>query len=394
MDNRLHYIVKVGELALKGGNKAYFERKLKDNIKRKLKNFDCSLSGNKGRYYVSTSDCNRERVENSLSSIFGIVGFAEVCKTVKNMDAIRRTACTMVETFLSQGKGTRFKIEARRSDKGFPLDSYQIASDVGQFLRDSFSSLSVDVHNPDWILYIEIREKAVLYGPPRKGPGGLPVGTAGKGVLLLSGGIDSPVAGYLMAKRGLQLNSVYFHTYPYTSDEVLTKVETLAKTLSLFLGVTTLYIVPFTKIQVEIKQKKYEEEVTLLTRACMMRIAALIADKTQGLCLITGESLSQVASQTPESLRFTQSTSHLPVFRPLIGMDKEEIITIARSINTYDTSILPYDDCCTLFSPKHPLIRPDFLAMEKSYTMLNIEGTLREAVEAAEKRKYPDRPAD
>lgn len=394
MDKRLHYIVKVGELTLKGGNKAYFERKLKDNIKRKLKNFDCSLSGNNGRYYISTPDLYRDRVENSLSSIFGIVGFAEVCKTAKNMDAIRRTACTMVETFLSQGKGTRFKIEARRSDKGFPLDSYQIASDVGQFLRDSFSSLSVDVHNPDWVLYVEIREKAILYGPPRKGPGGLPVGTAGKGLLLLSGGIDSPVAGYLMAKRGLQLNSVYFHTYPYTSDEVLTKVETLAKTLSLYLGVTTLYIVPFTKTQEEIKRKGYEEEITLLMRACMMRIAALIADKTKGLCLITGESLSQVASQTPESLRFTQSTSHLPVFRPLIGMDKEEIISIARSINTYDTSILPYDDCCTLFSPKHPLIRPDFSAMEKSYTMLDIEDTLRGAVESTEKKKFPDRPAD
>jgi thiamine biosynthesis protein ThiI len=378
------YLIKVGEIALKGGNRALFERRLEQNIKQKLSGYAPKFRGEHGRFFLTVYDCDKSVVENALGSTFGIVGFAPMWLTDKDMQKIKSKAREIASHLLEERKGPTFKIEARRSDKSFSLNSYQIASELGQHLRDSFPELRVDVRNPDWILSVEIRRRAILYGPTLQGPGGLPVGCAGKAVLLLSGGIDSPVAGYLMAKRGLRLQAIYFHTYPFTSDDARKKVESLAETLAPYLCGIELLTVPFTDVQVHIKENALEEEVTLLMRACMMRIASIIAERSQSVCLVTGEALSQVASQTPESLRFTQSTSHLPVFRPLIGLDKEEIIRLARSIGTYDISILPYLDCCALFSPQHPLIRPDFERIRSAYDTLDIGPLLQQAVENTE----------
>lgn len=384
------YVIKVGEILLKGGNRALFERRLKNNIERKLRKYNISVHGKQGRYFLESGSCDEDTIEKTLSTTFGIVGYAEVQRIQKDRTAIKRTAVRMVERAIAGSYGNSFKIEARRSDKSFELTSYQIASEIGQLIADTFPSLSVDVNNPSWILFIEIRDKALLYLSPKPGPGGLPVGCAGKGMLLLSGGIDSPVAGFLMAKRGLTLFPVYFHTYPYTSDEVLKKIKQLVRHLSPYLGETVLHVVPFTDIQIKLKTSPYEEEMTLLMRACMMKIADILAEKRKAVCLVTGEALSQVASQTAESLRFTQSMSSLPVLRPLIGMDKEEIIEKARTIGTYSTSTLPYEDCCTLFAPRHPLIKPDFEQMQSIFSGLSLDSDLHDAAGQVDCIRFSD----
>ena len=290
----------------------------------------------------------------------------------------------MAESLLEQGPGNRFKIEARRSDKSFFLTSYEIACRLGDVLRARFPELMVDLHHPDWTLNVEIREAAYLYGPETKAPGGLPSGSSGKGLLLLSGGIDSPVAGYLMGKRGLKLDAAYFHTPPFTSEKAKEKVEHLTHILSEYLTGTALHVVPFTETQVRIKERARSEEVTLLMRACMVNIAAIIAEKTGSICLVTGESLGQVASQTPESIRFTGHGTDFPIFRPLIGLDKEQIVSLARKIGTFETSILPYEDCCTLFSPAHPLVRPDYESMVRSFQELEADALLQKAAAEAQ----------
>lgn len=326
-----------------------------------------------------------EEIEGALSTTFGITGFAPVAVAPKKLPDIEAAALETARKIRSRFSGGRFKIEARRSDKGFPLSSYEIACRLGDLLRREFPDLVVDVHEPDWVLHVEIREKALLFGPVSKGPGGLPVGTAGRGTLLLSGGIDSPVAGYRMAKRGLKLGAVYFHTYPFTSDEAREKVITLARTLSPYTVGLDLWIVDFTPLQLKIKEHCGEREITLIMRACMMKIAEAITLREGGQCLITGEALSQVASQTVESMRFTGSIPELPVLRPLVGLDKEEIIDQAHRIGTFDISVLPYDDCCTLFSPDRPLIRPDFDAMREVFEGLPFDGMFEEAASTAER---------
>jgi thiamine biosynthesis protein ThiI len=249
------------------------------------------------------------------------------------------------------------------------------------------------VHDPDWVLSVEIRERAYLYGPSTSGPSGLPAGSSGSGLLLLSGGIDSPVAGWMMAKRGMSVEAVYFHSAPFTSEKAREKVETLAQTLSAWSAGMSLHVVNFTPVLGRIRERGQEDEVTLLLRACMMRFATLLAGRTGAQCLITGESLGQVASQTLESMRFTGSLAGIPVFRPLVGLNKEEIIDIARRIDTFETSNLPYADCCLLFSPPHPLIHPDFRRMTLSYERLDVEPLLCEALERAEVVRYEPRTA-
>ena len=297
---------------------------------------------------------------------------------------IREKALSVAASNIAEGRGTTFKVESRRTDKSFPLTSYELSRDIGSEVLDAFPELSVDVHKPAWTISLEIREQAYIYGYERKGPGGLPVGTAGRGILLLSGGIDSPVAGYLMAKRGIRLGAVYFHAYPYTSDQAKEKVISLAGLISPYTGRMRLFIVPFTDVQLRIKERAKEEETTLLMRACMMKIADRIARAREALSLVTGENLSQVASQTTESMRFTQSVTDFPVYRPLIGFDKEEIITLAKKIGTFDTSILPFEDCCTIFSPKHPLVHPELDRMKESYLNLDADELLNSAIENTE----------
>jgi thiamine biosynthesis protein ThiI len=271
-------------------------------------------------------------------------------------------------------------VEVRRAEKAFPLSSYEIACRLGDTLLARYPGLVVNVHKPDWILWIEIRESTYLYGPPTRGPFGLPTGSSGTCLLLLSGGIDSPVAGWMMAKRGLAIEAVYFHAAPFTSEQARQKVETLSRVLSMWAPRAILHVVPFTPVLARIKEKANEEEVTLLLRACMMKLSSMLAEKRRIPCLVTGESLGQVASQTVESIHFTGSFAEIPVFRPLIGMNKEEIIETARRIGTFETSTLPYPDCCVLFSPPRPLIRPDVERMRKAYTRLDPDELLMEAL--------------
>lgn len=381
------YLIKVGEISLKGGNRGFFERLLRKNLREMMAPYRCTVTGRRGRYFLSAPNAPALHIERTLSRTFGVIGFARVHPAEKKMAAITELA---VELAIRRRADTdedgplTFKINARRSDKSFPNNSYEIACILGDAICARVAGVQVDVRNPDWSLNVEIREKAYLYGTTMKGPGGLPVGSAGRGLLLLSGGIDSPVAGFMMAKRGIQPTAVYFHTYPYTSDEAKEKVIRLAEILAGFVGPVDLWVIPFTDSQLAINRVARPAEVTLLMRSCMVRTSHLIAERIGALCLITGEALSQVASQTAESIRLTDSYTDLPVMRPLIGLDKEEIIARARNIGTYETSILPYEDCCTLFSPKHPLIHPDFQTLRCHYEELAIEPMLKEAVDSAE----------
>ncbi|MBN2536315.1 MAG: tRNA 4-thiouridine(8) synthase ThiI [Spirochaetales bacterium] len=373
------FLIKYGEISLKGENRKVFIDRLKRNIKTRLKEFPVTITIRPGRFYLTAPEEYEESVRNTLLSTFGITGFSKALKVNKDMEFIQAAAISITKDMLEKGKGTVFKIDIRRTDKHFPYDSYGLACKLGDILRTEFPELTVNCTRPDWILNIEIRDAAYLYGDEEKGPGGLPVACAGRGLLLLSGGIDSPVAGYLMAKRGLSITALYFHTPPFTSDEVKEKVICLTQQLSRYIPRINLLIVPFTNTQLCIKEKAKQEEVTLLSRAAMMKIATMIAGDRHAGCLITGENLSQVASQTTESIRFTGSYAILPVFRPLIGFDKNEIVHIARQIGTYNTSILPFPDCCTLFAPPYPLIKPDFERMRRSFDALEMEPLLEEA---------------
>ncbi|MFA5467828.1 MAG: tRNA uracil 4-sulfurtransferase ThiI [Sphaerochaetaceae bacterium] len=384
MDTTL-YLIKLGEIALKGQNRAFFEKKLKENIKEKLRPYNNRLLRQKGRLFLEVEQATPSSiVHHALTTTAGIVGYARSIKCHKALDSIIEAAISLTgEQHFLEGTET-FKVETRRADKSFPLDSYTISSALGTAILNSHPQLKVSVRNPHKTLYVEIRDQAYLYYSPQGGLSGLPVGTAGRGMLMLSGGIDSPVSGYLMAKRGLKLESIYYHSYPYTSDEAKEKVIRLGEILSPYLNSLVLHIVPFTPIQLHIAANGPVREHTLLMRACMMKIANLLATKRDCQAIVTGESLSQVASQTVESLAFTNSMSNLPVFRPLIGLDKAFIIELAKEIGTYETSILPFDDCCTLFSPKHPVVRPDLATLQKSYAKMEIEGLYAEAVEKCE----------
>ncbi|MCX7031561.1 MAG: tRNA 4-thiouridine(8) synthase ThiI [Spirochaetes bacterium] len=381
MSDRL-FLVKYGEVSLKKGNRPTFMRALRLAIRRRLPGSSVYESWH--RIYVECRDRDAPAAAEVLRQTFGLVSYGEAVRAPKEMPAISDAAAGLAASFVAAGLGTRFKVEVRRADKRFPLTSYQIACELGDRILRDVPGLKVDVHQPEWVLAVEIREEAYLYGPESPGPGGLPVGCSGRGVLLLSGGIDSPVAGWMMAKRGLGLEAAYFHTPPFTSGEAREKVIALTRILAGWDPRILLHVVPLTAFVARIRERAPEEETTLLMRAGMMRAAGILAHRRDAGCLVTGESLGQVASQTVESIGFTGSRIDLPVFRPLCGMDKEEIIGLARRIGTFETSTLPYDDCCVLFSPVHPLIRPDRAHMEASWNGLDADTLLAEALERVE----------
>ncbi len=353
------YLIKIGEIALKKGNKPFFEKQLKQNIKRIMKPYSCRVTIRNGRFYLETEGLEEGDVLSRLSRVFGITSFTPCASCPKSIEALEKKALEVARRNITEKRGINFKVETRRVDKSLPLDNYGYSAEIGGRILAAFPELKVNVKQPDWVVHLELREQGYVYGFTQRGPGGLPVHSAGKALLLLSGGIDSPVAGYLMAKRGLSLEAVYFHTPPYTSPESLEKVKNLARILAPWCGGITLHAIPFTDVQVQINRSVPPETTTLHSRAAMMKIAASLAEKRGAKALITGEALSQVASQTLDSLVYTDRSVDMPVFRPLIGMDKEETILISQKMEAFETSIQPFDDCCVLFSPEHPETRPN-----------------------------------
>jgi thiamine biosynthesis protein ThiI len=373
------YLLKLGELTLKGGNRSEFEQILKRNLTTMLKGSRAVINITQGRFFVHCEADKEAQVEAVLDRLIGIAGWAKARVCEKTVEAVVGACIAEAKTLAEAGVNT-FKIEARRADKGFPLDSYGIMRAAGDGVCGAVPELQVDVQHPEQIISVEIRERAYVYGLAHRGRRGLPVGSAGRGLLLLSGGIDSPVAGYLMANRGMRLEAIYFHAYPYTSEEAQKKVHRLASIISQYALPIRLHTIPFTQVQVRIKQRAPDQWSTVLLRMAMMDAAGRLARRNRIHCLVTGESLSQVASQTVENIQCTESTAKLPVFRPLIGTDKEETIRIAREIGTYETSILPYEDCCVLFSPAHPILHGNIEEARELYAGLELDEILEEAL--------------
>lgn len=375
-------LIKNGELALKGLNRCTFEDIMIKNIKRRLKDLGTvEIRKAQSTIYIEPKEetYDFEEALERVSLIFGIAAFSRACVCEKNMDDILSKASVYLENTLKSVK--TFKVEAKRSDKKFPLKSPEICRELGGVLLSKFPHLSVDVHNPDIVVNVEIRDfSAYIRAEQIQGAGGLPVGTAGTASILISGGIDSPVAAWTMAKRGLRLNAIHFASPPYTSARAEMKVKTLLSKVARYSGSINLAIVPFTEIQDEIAKNCPEDYFTLIMRRMMMRISEKIANSTGSLALITGESLGQVASQTLPALVTTDNVTNIPVLRPLIGMDKEEIISISRKIDAFETSILPYEDCCTVFTPKHPKTRPTVTLCEKAEQGLDIERLIETAI--------------
>lgn len=375
-------IIRYSELHLKGKNRGYFERVLITNIEKALKGLRHELKRQSGRYLIENFDgFDTDEIVSRLKKVFGIHSLSVALKVDSDMDTIFKAA---EEVCFDTGS---FKVETHRADKTFPLNSLQISAEIGGRLLKKFKNLSVDVHNPQFIINIDVRENgtALVFNEFFKGAGGMPVGTSGKGLLLISGGIDSPVAGHMIAKRGMQINCLHFHSYPYTNMQARDKVIELAKVLSSYTCGTKLNIVSVTHIQEEIHKKCNGEYMVTLLRRFMMRIAETVAKKCGAQCLITGESLGQVASQTVEGITSSNSVVKcLPVLRPLCGFDKDEIIERSRDMGAYDISIQPYEDCCTVFLPKHPVIKPTIKSVLEEEGKLDVEKLIEEAVATLE----------
>ena len=376
-------LVKYGEIILKGGNRSRFEKILIENMSKALKNIaKTRITVLQATVYVDVLEEEKiDLVAERLTMIFGIVSIVKARACDKDIATICEAAKEYCKKDLLEG--TRFKVEAKRSDKSFPLNSIEIAMEVGGFLDDSITGLKADMHNPEITVKVEVRESAAYVycrENRQKGQGGMPQGTGGRATLLLSGGIDSPVAGHMMAKRGTQIEAVNFFSYPYTSERAKEKVMELASILARYTSSVKLHIVPFTEIQLAIRDNCPEQHMTLLMRRFMMKIAEIIAEKNNSQALITGESAGQVASQTLAALNVTNSVVKMPVLRPLIGMDKTEIIERAEKIGTFETSILPYEDCCTVFTPKNPTTQPKLSSIEKSESRLDFDGLIEKAV--------------
>lgn len=385
-----HFLIKYAEIGIKGKNRYIFEDALVHQIKYRLKKIDGEFAVNKqqGRVYVhAKSEYDYNELIDALTHIFGIVGICPMLQIENkhNYEEIKDTVLMYLKEIYGDDKYT-FKVKARRADKGFPMNSNDINADLGGDILDHFPNTSVDVHNPDVVVYVEIRKEVNIYSKIIPGAGGMPVGTAGKAMLLLSGGIDSPVAGYMIGKRGVVIEACYFHAPPYTGERSKQKVITLAQKMAKYTGPIALHIVNFTEIQLAIYEKCPHEELTIIMRRYMMKIAESIALNRGCLGLITGEAIGQVASQTMESLNATNEVCTLPVYRPVIGFDKQEIIHVAEKINTYETSILPFEDCCTIFVAKHPVTKPNAKYIRKSETHLQpeIDEMFNKAVEEAE----------
>ena len=371
-------LVRMGEIFLKGDNRMFFIKALVRHIKKAVDGTGASVELTQGRIFLRDIT-DMEDVIRRVTRVFGVHSVSPVVQCEKTMDAICREAVEMMKPL----SGT-FKCAARRADKRFPLDSMQINEEVGYQVLTACPQLTVDVHKPQHELNIEVRENAYLYVEKIPAVGGMPVGTNGKAMLLLSGGIDSPVAGYMIAKRGVQLNCIHYHSFPFTSEQAKQKVIDLARQLSTYAGPIRMYVVPFTELQQELYQKCPESQLTILMRRYMMRIANRIAHRANCSALITGESIGQVASQTMDGLCCTNAVCDMPVFRPLIGFDKTEIMDYAEKIGTYETSILPYEDCCTIFTPKHPQTKPRVEQLIESEKLIDGEGLIRRAIEGIE----------
>lgn len=378
------FLIKYGEIGIKGKNRYLFEDALVKQIRHALKRIDGEFLVHKeqGRIFV---DClgvyDFEETVDALTKVFGIVGICPVVQTEDTgFEALAETVIDYMAQVYPDCRQT-FKVNARRSRKNYPMNSMEINCALGERLLEAFPEMKVDVHKPEILLNVEIREKIYIYSRIIPGPGGMPVGTNGKAMLLLSGGIDSPVAGYMIAKRGVKIDAVYFHAPPYTSERAKQKVIDLAKIVARYSGPINLHIVNFTDIQLYIYDKCPHEELTIIMRRYMMKIAQRIGAETGCLGLITGESIGQVASQTIQSLAATNEVCTMPVFRPVIGFDKQDIVEIAQKIDTYETSIQPYEDCCTIFVAKHPVTKPNINIIKRSEK--NLEEKIEEMIETA-----------
>lgn len=386
MAENITYLAKLGELTLKGSNLKEFENRLTANVKLYLESVKATVRLRAGRLYIEGPEESCAAIEFTLQHLIGITGWARTTVCEKDIMAIRK-AVYQEAVAAKEGGAKSFKIESRRADKNFPLNSYQISCEAATDVFDQ-GLLEVQLQNPDVIIRVEVREKVFVYCDRNKGCRGLPVGTGGHGLLLLSGGLDSPVAGYRMMRRGMKVDCVYFHAYPYTSAEAQQKVEDLAKIIARYGVDTHINIIPFTEVQMRIRQRAPENFSTLLLRMCMMRAATLLADRIKAHCLISGESLGQVASQTVQNMAVTASASPYPLLRPLVGLDKEEIVETAKAIGTYETSILPYEDCCVLFSPKHPVLRASVEEAQRLYQELDAEELIQAAFGKREHKRF------
>ncbi len=381
------YLIKPGEILLKKENQREFSRRLIQELKARLSPISVRIEEFPGRFFLFVDETKAERCEFVLSHCPGLNGFARTRLCLKNYAPILDAALAEASQRVAEGKRS-FKVEVRRSDKSFPLGSYELAAKLGEEILNAEPSLRVDVHKPDFVVAIEIRERAYVYSQNIPGPRGLPTGSSAKLLLLLSGGIDSPVAGYMMALRGSPIECIHFHSYPYTSKEAQEKVEKLALALTAWCGHTRLWMLPFTDVQMAIKRSAPEETSTLMFRSAMMEAADILAERIGAKALVTGESLGQVASQTAEAMALTQSSLDIPVFRPLVGLDKEQTVGLATKIGTFELSTLPYEDCCVLFSPPHPLLKPDLKKGASLYGSLGLRPLIEESLRGAEKRSF------
>lgn len=384
------YLVKIGEIKLKEGNRQEFLKHLKRDVKARLAGMHRSFGARDVRHYLTVPEEFAAQAEWVLSRVPGINGWAKAERAGKDLDAIRDRALSIMRARVEAGAKS-FKVESRRTDKSFPVESPRLSHMLGEAILSALPSLRVDVHQPDTVLHVEIRETAYLYADGERGVRGLPVGSTGTGLLLLSGGIDSPVAGYRMLSRGLALEALHFSAYPYTSREAWEKVKSLAGVLAGYSGGMVLHTVSLTEFQQRLRREAPEDRTTLYLRAGMVQAADALIRKRGLNGMVTGESLGQVASQTAENMRFTGSFTDYPIFRPLVGTDKEDIMRAARGLGTYDISILPHEDCCVLFTPRHPVLRADFEADRERYHKLGFSDMIKEAVEKAETTEIPFR---
>ncbi len=388
------FVIKYAEIGVKGKNRYIFEDALVKQIKRVLAKCDGSFSISKvaGRVYVEADGFDFDETVSALQTVFGITGICPAVSIARDgennlpdKDGVSKAVIDFIEGVYPE-KNKTFKIKCRRVDKSYPLDSMELAAEIGAQVLDAFDTMKVDVHNPQVLINVEIREKLNIFSEIIPGPGGMPIGTAGKAMLLLSGGIDSPVAGYMIAKRGVEMEAVYFNAPPYTSEKAKQKVVDLAGVIAKYTGSIRLHVINFTDIQMYIYEKCPHDELTIIMRRYMMMIAEHFAKEDGCLGLVTGESIGQVASQTMQSLLCTNEVCELPVFRPVIAFDKNDIIAISEKIDTYETSILPFEDCCTIFVAKHPVTKPNLKSIKKSEQKLvgKIEELVKTAIETTE----------